>query len=207
MIEPTLSVPQPPKPPLSTRIRSWKWWLYGDMNSQPRTEPPKGFKVQLAFGFVLWIFIGVQPWVSTWLNREVPDRASMQVLEGEIVKTARKAPHIYLKMADGETIALEFPVFLNNLGGATYWDRPRFYLGDYYEKLLGCKAEVLVSTPSFTLWKRYLIWNIQCRNSLNRTPPLLEPDFDLIGRGLLVFIGIPIGFFIIFIRMRRGYYE
>lgn len=51
------SVPKPPKPPLSTRIRSWKWWVYGDMHSQPRVKPPKGFNVQLAIAFaVCWTF-------------------------------------------------------------------------------------------------------------------------------------------------------
>lgn len=51
------SIPQPPKPPWRVRLTSWKWWVYGDVNSQPREKAPKGFNVQMGIAFaVCWTF-------------------------------------------------------------------------------------------------------------------------------------------------------
>lgn len=189
------------KPLLLTRAKSWKWWIYGDMNSQPREKAPKGFKFQVGLAFLLWIFIAFHPWISTRLNHGTPDSKDLQTMEGVIVKTSRKDPHIYLRVADGTIKTLEFPVILDNLRSVVYTTE----FGSNNELLLNCDAIIKVNAQRFTFRDRLRVWSIKCKNrdvSANFTEQLSIIYFEI-----MVFLIMPLFLFIYFIRMKRGFYE
>ena len=149
------------KPRWRVRLRSWKWWLYGDVNSQPRKMPPKGFWFQVALAVLLWTFIAGHPWLTTWINRHPPEFSSLETIHGVVVRTGLKSPHLDLKLRTGEILGMEFPVFLNTYGSDS---RIIKHLGMYNEGLLNCEAKVWFDVPKHTLWKRYRVWQIACDN-------------------------------------------
>lgn len=205
---PTPDTP-PSKPSIGVRLRSWKWWVYGDANSQPRERPPKGFYFQLAFGVVLWTLIAGHPWLTSWINRHPPEFSSLEMARGVVVRTARKNPHLDLRLPSGVILNMEFPVFLNTLGSLPGGTGK---LGNYNEQLLGCNATVWFDVPRYTPWKRYRVWQVVCENA--QTAAFYSEivsgtswSLDLTLDGIFVFLVLPFGMGIWLIRYRRGYYE
>ena len=107
----TETTEKPPKPPWRVRLRSWKWWVYGDAYSQPLDKLPKGFYKSLAIATTAWVLIAFHPWVTTLMNREPPAFDTLKVVQGIIVATAEKNPHVILKTREGVNLEMEFPVF------------------------------------------------------------------------------------------------
>lgn len=97
----------PAKPPWGVRLRSWKWWVYGDVNSQLREKPPKGYYFQIAIAIVLWVAIAGHPWITTWVNRHPPAFSSLEITKGTVVRTSRKSPHLDLRLDSGEILNME----------------------------------------------------------------------------------------------------
>lgn len=199
--------PDTTKPSIGVRLRSWKWWVYGDINSQPREKPPKGFWFQVALAVLLWTFIAGHPWLSTWINRHPPEFSSLETVRGVVVRTSRRSPHLDLRVADGGILNMEFPGFLNTYGSDT---RIIKYLGMYNEGLLNCDATVWFDIPKYTLWERYRVWQIACSNSDAEVSYMeLTNDDRWLGLGFDGAITTLMLFLLIFylIRYRRGYYE
>jgi len=197
----------PAKPSLCERLRSWKWWLYGDMNSQPRDRPPKGYYFQIALAVALWFFIAGHPWLTTWINRHPPEFSSLETVRGTVVRTSRKSPHLDLRLDNGKILNMEFPGFLNTYGSSPGGTRG---LGSNNEKILGCTATVWFDVPRYTLWERYRVWQITCDDGhagATYSELVAESSMSLAFSGVAAFIGLPFLLFIYFIRYRRGYYE
>lgn len=199
--------PDSTKPSIGVRLRSWRWWVYGDMNSPPREKPPKEFYFHLVFGLFLWIFIAVHPWLSTWMNRHPPEFSSLESVRGAVVHTSRKSPHLGLKLDDGRILDMEYPGFLNTYGSSPGGTKG---LGHDNEKVLGCVATVWFDVPKYTLWQRYRIWQIVCDNKqagATYSELVAESWMDLTLRALVAFFVIPLGVGIWSIRYLRKYYE
>lgn len=198
-----------PKPPLRQRLRSWKWWVYGDMNSQPLEKAPKGYLFNFCLGIVIWLILCVYPWIDSWINRHPPEFSSLQSIHGLVTNTSRKSPQFIFQLATGERMRLEYPGYLGIYGRDTGVMRR---LGDENENVLGCSATVWFDVPRFTLWKRNRVWKIACDNSQHGASYENFRDYfekwnSLIYWGVINFLLIPIGLVIILIRFRRGYYE
>ena len=199
---------KPAKPPWRVRLRSWKWWVYGDVYSQPLEQLPKDFYKSLTIAVTFWVVIAFHPWVTTFINREPPPFDQLKVVEGTIHTTYEKNPHIILKTHEGVNMEMEFPVFLNTLGQQI----PSFdnrYLGQFNRNLVGCEGRVWYDVPVGTLWTRYRIWQVECPNlGLNVSYSVTTerpPGLMIFGFG--VFFLMPLGFLSIFLRMSRGNYR
>ena len=205
----TETTEKPPKPPWRVRLRSWKWWVYGDAYSQPLDKLPKEFYKSLAIATTAWVLIAFHPWVTTYINREPPPFDQLKLVEGTIHTTREKNPHVTLKTREGVNMSMEFPVFLNTLGQQT----PRGIirnLGQFNRNLVGCEGRVWYDIPVGTLWTRYRIWQVECPNLGLLTVPYAEvsrSDPGLWLAGFFVFFLMPLGFLSIFFRMSRGNYR
>ncbi len=204
----TEATKKPPKPPWRVRLRSWKWWMYGDAYSQPLDKLPKEFYKSLAMATTTWVLIAFHPWVTTYINREPPPFDQLKLVEGTIHTTREENPHVTLKTREGVNMSMEFPVFLNTLGQQP----PRGIirnLGQFNRNLVGCRGTVWYDIPVGTLWTRYRIWQVECPN-LGLTVPYAvvsrsDPNLWFFGTG--VFFLMPLGFLSIFFRMSRGNYR
>lgn len=199
---------QPAKPRLRQRLRSWKWWVYGDMNSKPLEKPPKGFRFQLFIGILFWLFIAVHPCISTWINRHPPKFSDLQVAHGIVISTNEKNPHLRIRLDNGEVLAMEYPSFMNNYGRTSAGPKK---LGANNANVLGCRATVWFDIPRYTLWKRYRVWQIHC-DDRDVSASYEEIIFDSEGMGLVffgitAFILMPFLMALWFVRFMRGYYE
>lgn len=198
---------QPVKPPLRQRMRSWKWWVYGDMNSKPLEKPPKGVRLQFSIGIIFWIVIAVQPCVSTWINRHPPKFSELQVAHGLVTSTNEKNPHLRLRLNNGDVLAMEYPSFMNNYGRTSAGPRK---LGINNAKVLGCRATVWFDIPRYTLWQRYRVWQITCddRDEGASYDEIIfsSGDMGLVFFGISAFILIPLLMALRFVRSMRGYY-
>ena len=196
-----------PKPPWGVRLRSWKWWVYGDAYSQPLDKLPKGFYGQVFFVVALWVVIAFHPWVTTFINRKPPPFEQLHMVEGTIHTTYEKNPHVILKTRDGRNLEMEFPVFLNTLKSLPTGVRG---LGRFNRDLLGCDGKVWYDVPAGTLWTRYRIWQIECANFPYRVTyqkVSTESDSGLGFFAIFVFLLMPLGFLSILFRMSRGNYR
>lgn len=196
-----------PKPPWGVRLRSWKWWVYGDAYSQPLDKLPKGFYGQVFFVVALWVVIAFHPWVTTFINRKPPPFEQLQMVEGTIHTTYEKNPHVILKTRDGRNLEMEFPVFLNTLGSQMASANIR-NLGRFNRNLLGCNGHIWYDVPAGTLWTRYRIWQIECQN-LGLTVPysvVRQYDEPLWFAAIFAFFLMPFCFLSILFRMSRGNY-
>ena len=196
-----------PKPAWGVRLRSWKWWVYGDAYSQPLDKLPKGFYGQVFFVVALWVVIAFHPWVTTFINRKPPPFEQLHMVEGTIHTTYEKNPHVILKTRDGRNLEMEFPVFLNTLKSSPSTLRG---LGTFNRNLLGCDGYVWYDIPIGTLWKRYRIWSIKCTNFPLDIPyikTIQESNLGLIFYASAVFLVLPLGLLSILFRMSRGNYR
>lgn len=199
---------KPPKPPWRIRLRSWKWWVYGAVDSQPLEQLPKGLYKNLTIAITLWVVIAFHPWVTTFINREPPPFDQLKLVEGTIVGTYEKNPHVILKTHEGVNMEMEFPVFLNTLGQQI----PSFdnrYLGQFNRNLVGCEGRIWYDIPVGTLWTRYRIWQVECPNlGLDAPYSVIKerpPGLMIFGFGVFFFLPL-IGASILF-RMSRGNYR
>ncbi len=187
-------VEKPEKPPLWVRLRSWKWWVFGVINPRPIAHPKEGWAKELWASLVVWMVIGVQPWISTWVNRYPPGFSSLQKIDGEVIDTAWRSPHLMLRTRSGEVLRMEYPIFLTVYGSIGAGNRS---LGPNSEKLMGCHATVWFDKPRFTLWERYRVWQIICTDrpvysSYEEFVRRWSWMFELIYFGFAIFIFIPV---------------
>jgi hypothetical protein len=205
----TAAVERPPKPPWRVRLRSWKWWVYGAVDSQPLEHLPKGFYKSLTIAITFWVVIAFHPWVTTFINREPPPFDQLKVVEGTIHTTYEKNPHVILKTRHGVNMEMEFPVFLNTLGQQIPSGFIR-NLGKFNRNLVGCEGRVWYDIPVGTLWTRYRIWQVECPNLGLTVPYSVIAKHDNSGLGFMaagVFFLMPLGFLSILLRMSRGNYR
>lgn len=199
---------KPSKPPWSVRLTSWKWWVYGDAHSQPLERLPRGFYWQVAVSLVLWVVIAFHPWLTTYINRDVPKLNTLSVVEGTVINTFERDPHVLFITHDGQSLEMEFPVFLNTLGTQIPTARLK-YLGLFHRNLVGCEGRIWYDVPVGTLWKRYRIWQIECQHENISVPYLSLTEFDanaLRFSAFFVFFFLPLGLLSILFRSSRGNY-
>lgn len=202
-----MQTPSAPKPPWGVRLSSWKWWVYGDAYSQPLDKLPKGFYWQVALAAGLWMLIALHPWVSTFINRTPPPFNQLLVVEGTVITTYNKNPHVILKTQDGRKLEMEFPVFLNTLNSQPPGVKG---LGKFNRNLVGCVGRIWYDIPIGTLWKRHRIWQVECKNPHFAVPYqkiTSESRYGLEFFAVFVFFLMPLGFLSIFLRMSRGNYR
>jgi hypothetical protein len=199
---------KPPKPPWGVRLRSWKWWVYGDVDSQPLDRLPKRFYKHVAGAVTFWAIVAFHPWVTTYINRDPPPFEQLLEVEGFIHTTYEKNPHVILKTRDGRNLEMEFPVFLNTLGKQMPPANIR-NLGRFNRNLVGCEGRIWYDIPVDTLWTRYRIWQVECPN-LGMSVPyevVSKHDEPLGFAAIFVFFLMPLGFLSILFRMSRGNYR
>ncbi len=199
----------PLKPLIRERLRSWKWWIYGDMHSKPRKDIPNGHIYNVVVGLFIWIFLGVQPWITTWINRKPPEFSSLKIMHGVIINSHEKSPHFILKSDSGEIFKFDYPgillIYPRAVGLMTK-------LGEENRNVIGCNATIWFDIPRYTLWTRYRVWQIACDD---RSVGASYEDFlggferrlGLRWWGFIVFVFMPLGGTLIIVRSRRGYYE
>ncbi len=197
------------KPPLGKRLRSWKWWIYGDMQSKPKKDIPNGHIYNVVVGSLGWILLGVQPWITTWINRVPPDFSTLKKVHGKIINAHEKSPHVVLKTDSGTVFKFDYPGFLIVYPRAS---GSMEKLGDQNRNVLGCKATVWFDIPRYTLWTRHRLWQIACddgRAAASYQDFLEDLDSRLALRwwGFVIFIFMPSGGMLIILRSRRGFYE
>lgn len=200
---------KPPKPPLHERLRSWKWWVYGDVYSTPREDIPNGHIYNIVVGTLIWLLLGAQPWITTWINRAPPDFSSLKKVHGEILNAHEKSPHFVLKSDSGEVFKFDYPGFLIIYPRAV---GSMGKLGEENRNVVGCKATIWFDIPRYTLWTRHRVWQVACDDhssgaSYEDFLMDLERRLGLRWWGFIIFIFMPIGGTLIIIRSRRGYYE
>lgn len=81
-------------------------------------------------------------------------------VRGVVIKTARKDPHITVRLDSGEVKDFEFPVFLNSLGSEVFITD----FGDSNQMLLGCNVVMQAKTVRFVYYMRQRIWELDCNN-------------------------------------------
>ena len=198
----------PKKPPWTLRLRSWKWWVYGDVYSQPLDKLPKGFYWQTTVCVMLWVVIAFHPWVSTYINRTPPPFEQLQVVEGTVTTTYENNPHVMFKTREGRNMEMEFPVFLNTLKSQPTGVRG---LGKFNRNLVGCEGRIWYDIPVGTLWTRYRIWQVECSNMLPFAVPYERVVSESRNRleifATAVFFLMPFGLLLITLKMSRGFYE
>lgn len=203
----TAATEKPPKPPWRVRLRSWKWWVYGDVYSRPLEKLPKGFYKTLIIAITFWVVVAFHPWVTTFINRHPPPLDQLNVVEGTIITTYEKNPHVIFKTRDGRSLEMEFPVFLNTLKSLKPGIRG---LGEFNRSLVGCEGRIWFDNPTGTLWIRHRIWQVQCSNFALTVPyqkVVEESKFGLDFFAFFVFLFIPLILVSIFFRMSRGNYR
>lgn len=194
------------KPLLRQRLRSWKWWVYGDINSQPLEKPPKGFLFKILLGGATWLLIAGHPWVITWLNSNPPEFSSLQIATGLVIHTNRKNPQIGLRLESGQILEMEFPGFLNTYGTTSSGIRS---LGFNNQKVFGCRATVWFDIPRYSLWRRYRIWQIACEDgkviaSYGEITNSIQ--WDLLDAAIFAFLIMPLLMALTLARHKRGFY-
>ncbi len=197
------------KPPLGQRLRSWKWWVYGDMHSRPRKDIPNSHIYNVITGFLIWSLLGIQPWVTTWINRVPPDFSSLKSVHGEIINASEKSPHFFLKSDSGRIFKFDYPGFLIVYPRAV---GSMNKLGEKNGNVVGCSATIWFDIPRYTLWTRYRVWQIECDDhstgaSYEDFLQGLDRRLSLLWWGFIIFIFMPFGGTLIMLRSRRGYYE
>lgn len=189
-------------------MRSWKWWVYGDINSQSQVKPLKVYRRQLFICIFGWIFIAAHPWLSTWINRNPPKFSDLQIAHGKVISTHYKNPHLILCEDSGEILEMEFPSFMNNYGRSTVAIRK---FGKDNKNALGCRATVWFDTPSYTLWQRYRVWQFKCDDrELSASYNQIinnSGDMGLVLYGFGAFILYPLLTAMWFVRFMRGSYD
>lgn len=196
------------KLPLAVKMRSWKWWVYGDIDSKPLTKPPAGTAAYVCVMCAFWLYVAGVPWWLTWINRHPPQLSKLQVLHGEVIFASRKSPHLILRTDAGEVIQMDYPSFINNFGRSTQIIHA---LGSDNKNVLGCHAAVWIDAPKYTLWHRTWAWQIRCddRSAGASFSDIRHStaDLDLEFYGYGVFMVLPLAFAIWLLRFRRGFYE
>lgn len=201
-----IEIEQAAKPPLRQRLCSWKWWVYGDMNSQPLEKPLNPHWFEIIFCFCIWFFIFFQPWVATWLNRNPPSFESLQRVHGKVIRTGEFAPQFSVRLDSGEVLNLDYPDFLGYNGRHDTWMKK---LGYRSGNVAGCYANVWYDSPRFTLNTRNRIWQIKCDHRLisaNYTDflKMFEDRKSLVSNGFFAFIFFPLLMALATARQRRG---
>lgn len=147
------------EPTLAAKLRSWKWWVYGEMHPLPLEKTPWHCYAILAIDLLLWLAFFLHPWATTWINRTPPDFSALQTVHGKVIDTSSRAPHLWLKADNGSQLRMMFPTFLVDLqrplGGTKS-------LGPANASVMGCQATVWFDKPRYTLFENYRIWQIRC---------------------------------------------
>ncbi len=193
------------QPPLAVKLRSWKWWLYGDVNSQPLPKPPSYYYPMLVSHLLLWAFLFAYPWFLTFAYRNPPELSTLQVEHGSITPNPSTATQFWMTTKDGRELPLEFPayLFIASIGGGVE------KLGPGNQKLRGCDATVWYDTPRFTVLGRHRVWQIQCRDSdvaASYEEIVAESDVDgwLLVEGVLTFLVWPLVSLVTLARAKRN---
>ncbi len=127
----TTDVEKPVKPRLWVRLRSWKWWVFGVVNPRPFAHPREGWAKGFVLGVAVWLLLWVQPWICTWINRHPPPLSQLEKVNGEVIYTSRKSPHLGIRTDTGKIIKMEYPVVFTVYGSVAGGTRS---LGSYNEK-------------------------------------------------------------------------
>lgn len=192
------------EPSLAVKIRSWKWWVYGEMNPQGLDKTTWHYYAILFTEVAFWLVFFLHPWMATWLNREPPALSNLQVVHGKVINTSGRAPHLWLEMENGSKLRMNFPTFLIDLqfppGGAKS-------LGPVNASVRGCQAKVWFDKPRYTLFENYRIWQIRCDDSsegASYKEIVAEAGLNdwLIWTGILGFLLYPLFAFIYLARMK-----
>ncbi len=194
------------KPPLRLRLRSWKWWVYGEIAPRPAGPAPSCFYPVLVLDIVLWLLLCVYPWSATWINRQPPDIYSLQPVSMTVTQASRNSPQLTLKLPDGRLAEVEFPTYLNPFFNH---DSASPVLAAARENLQGCTGKVWLDLPSHTLFNVYRVWQVDCdRPDASVYYHQVVHGSDLAGTlvtmGLLSFVLIPLLGTIWLVRVRRG---
>lgn len=146
-------------PTLAEKLRSWKWWVYGEINPLPLEKTPWHYYAILVTDIVFWLAFFLHPWAATLINREAPALSTLQTVHGKVINTSGRAPHLWLETDNGSRLQMSFPTFqidlLRPTGGAKS-------LGPGNASVRGCQATVWFDKPRYTLFENYRIWQIRC---------------------------------------------
>ncbi len=97
------------KPPLAVKLRSWKWWVYGDMDSQPLEKPLRMSRKDICVNAVVYLLHCCYPFLATCVNRNPPDFNELKTAEGEVIGAGLNAPQIRMKLESGQRLRLTLP--------------------------------------------------------------------------------------------------
>ena len=193
------------EPSLSVKMRSWKWWVYGEINPQPLAKTPWHYYALLVTDILFWLVFILLPWTATWVNREPPALSTLQSVHGRVIDTRGRGPHVRIVSDDGSHLQMMFPTFLSDLlspsGGAKS-------LGPANASVRGCQATVWFDKPRYMLFENYRIWQIRCDDGSE------EASYDdivaeagltywLIWTGIMGFLVFPLLAFIYLERSKR----
>ncbi len=195
------------KPPLGKRLRSWKWWVYGDLDSKPLEKPLRlGWKVNL-FNGLLYLLIGAGPFITHWVNREPPKFDELQIVHGEVITTSSSAPQITMRLDSGQMLRLTLPN--ENFIGKGGEKGEMAALGDSNAAVTGCFATAWYSEPRLHFFERNYVWQIKCddRSAGARYADVVryfDNRLHLIAQALMIFLVMPMLLLLYVIRYRRG---
>ncbi len=197
------------KPPLGKRLRSWKWWIYGDIDSKPLETPLRmGWKAYL-FHVLPYLLLGVCPFITHWVNRQPPRFDELQLVHGEVIKTSSSAPQISMRLDSGQMLRLTLPN--GNFTGKGGEKGQIKVLGDRNADVAGCFAKAWYSVPRLYLFQRNYVWQIECDDhSAGATYAdfirYFESHMNLFTQAVLIFLVMPLVILLYVVRYRRGYY-
>lgn len=194
------------KLPLAVRLRSWKWWVYGEINPKPVATTPSCFYPLLVLDIVLWLLLCVHPWVTTWINRQPPDIYSLRPVHATVIEASLNSPKLMLRLDDGRIGQVESPTFLNHFITV---DSASTELAQARDKLHGCTGNVWIEELKHTLFTAYRFWQVDCdrtEDSLYYHQVVHGADLSgsLVKMGLLSFAIVPLLGGIWLLRVRRG---
>lgn len=154
------------------KLFSSNWWWYGEVNPDPAILPPpemrpKLWRARVCFGFLICTVGVFAPTVSALINYGIPAPHDLQKLHGEVIATNELSPHLQIKLASGEIVKAEFPVFIMYFGGFG----TKHFKEPVHKLALSCKQVIATgSYLSFVPQKRFRIWEFRCMNGAFSVP-------------------------------------
>lgn len=197
------------KPPLRKRLRSWKWWVFGDMDSEPLDQPLRMGKREIVVNAAFYLLFCCYPFAATWVNWRPLLLTEVRGVHGVVVRTSSQAPQIRMKLDTRQMLNLTIP--------QGYWlsKKPETgeleSLGEHNAEIAGCHATAWYSEAHVYILERKHLQQIYCHDrpagaNYGEFVRFFEESKKLKLHSVMTFVLIPLFWWLYVVRYRRGCY-
>lgn len=122
------------------------------------SKKPASVRYKNSLCLVLIMFaVAIYPTFVGLIN-DVPDDLELESMQGRIVNTREKEPHLLVEFPDGRRRNLEWPVAISARGGFASHN----WTAEERIRLRGCLAEIRGVPLRWAITDRFRVWELKC---------------------------------------------